>query len=219
MDNSSDKKYNFINEKILKRLILLIDNMSNGKGWALYERRFSDVNLNIETLVYMEISEDWENLYSDLKILVKDLIGDDEWKKNLDVINEVFKYQDLRMPRINVKDKEEFFEYNIPEYMFYFGDKKEVELKRFKNKVKRINSKDYSDNYWEYTKKKVLWSRKNDRIKNELDFDTNIINKLKETEKNKIKENQEIDLDLSYKPKIFEKINKFEYYDAMKNVK
>ena len=41
-------------------------------------------------------------------------------EKNLNVINEVFKYQDLRMPKIDLKDKEENFEYNIPEFMFIF---------------------------------------------------------------------------------------------------
>ena len=47
--------------------------MSNGKGWTIYEPKYSDFNLNLETLVYMEMSEDWEKFYSDLKILVKDL--------------------------------------------------------------------------------------------------------------------------------------------------
>ena len=120
------------------------------------------------------------------------------------------------MPRINLEDREENFEFNIPEYMFYFGDKNEVELKRIKNKVKRINSKNFNGNYWEYTKKKILWSRKNDKIKNELDFDFNILNDRKNIEKNKAKDN--LELDLSYKPKIFEKINKFEKYDALKSV-
>ena len=217
IDNSSDKKYNFIFEKIVKRLEFLINNMSNGKGWTLYEPKYSDFKLNIETLVYMEISEEWEKFYSDLKILVKDLIGDLKWKKNFDIINEVFKYQDLRMPRINLEDREEIFEFNIPEYMFYFGDKNEVELRRIKNKVKTINSKNYNDNYWEYTKKKILWARKNDKIKNELDFDSNIINELKNIEKNKVKDG--LELDLSYKPKIFDKVNKFEKFDTMKSVK
>ena len=131
-----------------------------------------------------------------MKILVKDLIGDTKWKKNFNIINEVFKYQDLMMPIINLKDKEENFEFNIPEYMFYFGDKNEVELKRIKNKVKRINSKNFNGNYWEYTKKKILWSRKNDKIKNELDFDFNILNDRKNIEKNKAKDN--LELDLSY---------------------
>jgi radical SAM superfamily enzyme YgiQ (UPF0313 family) len=216
IDKTSEKKYEFINEKIMKRLILLIENMSNGKGWALYEPKYSDVNLNIETVVYMEISEDWESFYNDMKLVTKDLIGEEKWKKNIDVVNEVFKYQDLRMPRINVKDKEEIFEYNIPEYMFYYGDKKEVELKKFKNKIKRVNTKDYSDNYWEYTKKKVLWSRKNDKIKNELDFDNRIINALKEVQKTKVEETK--DLDLSYKPKIFDEVNKFEKFDSIKNI-
>jgi len=216
IDNSSDKKYNFIFEKIIKRLEFLVDNMSKGKGWTLYEPKYSDFNLNIETLVYMEISEEWEKFYSDLKILVKDLIGDLKWKKNIDIINEVFIYQDLRMPRINLEDREKIFEFNIPEYMFYFGDKNEVQLKRNKNKVKTINSKNYNDNYWEYTKKKILWARKNDKIKNELDYDSNILNELKNIEKNKVKD--DLGLDLSYKPKIFDKMNKFKKFDTMENV-
>ena len=47
-------------EKVIKRLESLVNDMSNGKGWTIYEPKYSDFNLNLETFVYIEMSEDWE---------------------------------------------------------------------------------------------------------------------------------------------------------------
>ena len=213
INNSSSKKYQFINKKIIIRLKNLIDDMGNGKGWAVYEPRFSDVNLNIETLVYLEVSENWQQFFEDMRNIVTDMIGKQKSIENKLIIDEVFRYQDMRMPRTNIKDKEETFDYNIAEYMFYFGDKNEVNLKKNKNTIKRINCINYGDDYWQYTRKKILWSRKNDKIKNDLDYDNKIIESRKKDKK--------LDLEIveeNYKNNVFDKLNKFEKFDTMKNI-
>ena len=58
------------------------------------------------------------------------------------------------------------FKYNIPEYMFAFGINKKVGIKKNSNSINTVNTKNYGNDIWEFTKKKVIWARKSDRIKN-----------------------------------------------------
>ena len=115
------------------------------------------------------------------------------------------------MPRINSTNKKIDFNYNIAEYLFFLNTDKKVKLKKMKNQIKIENAKNYGDNYWEFTKKKVIWARKSDKIKNEIDFDNKILAKIKEINKKKLKENEKTD----YKINMFDKLNKFEKYDSL----
>ena len=60
--------------------------------------------------------------------MLKNFIGEKKWKDNYEIIEEIFKYQNLRMPRINMSDKSDSFNYNIAEYMFYYGSYKTLKL-------------------------------------------------------------------------------------------
>ena len=62
--------------------------------------------------------------------------------------------------KIKMNNKKENFKYNIAEYMFYFGTNKRIKLKKLKNTIQTINTKNYESDYWEYTKKKIIWARK-----------------------------------------------------------
>ena len=64
----------------------------------------------------------------------------------------------------------------------------------------------------EFTKKQVIWGRKSDKIKFDIDYDENELKKIVEKEKNKI-----VDFDASnqYKVNLFDKQNKFEKYSAL----
>ena len=149
--------------------------MLSGKGRSILNTKYSDVYLDIEEIMFLKISENFEKFYDELKDLVQDLIGNEKWKKNREIINEIFMYQNLRMPRINMEKVKLNFRYNIAEYMFYINTKKKVKLKEKANILKIVNSTNYGSNYWEFTKKKVIWARKNDKIKNEIDFDYQIL--------------------------------------------
>ena len=123
-------------------------------------------------------------------------------------------YQDLRMPRINMDNRQVNFKYNIAEYLFYVNSgSKSVKLKRIENSVKTVNTKNFENNYWEFTRRKVIWARKGDNIKNEIDFDNKILEKIKREEKNKMIKKEYFEN--KYKVNIFDKINKFEKYDSL----
>ena len=89
--------------------------------------------------------------------------------------------------------------YNIAEYMFYINTNQKVKIKQSANVLKTINTSDYGKNYWEFTKKRVIWARKGDNIKNQIDYDN----------LNKEKQNRE------YKISMFDKLNKFKQYDSL----
>ena len=95
-------------------------------------------------------------------------------------------YQDLRMPRANMNNLKLNFNYNIAEYMLGLDIKKKIKLKKGSNSIQIVNAKNYGNNYWEFTKKRIIWARKNDKIKNEIDYDNKIIEKMKKMKKNKI---------------------------------
>lgn len=73
--------------------------------------------------------------------------------------------------------------------------------------------KNYDNNYWEFTRKKVIWARKSDKIKNEIDFDNKAIEKLKKIEKGKI--NKMKSVEPKNKVDMFDQLNKFMKYDSL----
>ena len=76
--------------------------------------------------------------------------------------------------------------------------------------VETINTKNYGSDYWEYTKKKIIWARKDDKIKNEIDYDSKNLDNMKKT---KIPKKQK--LTKKYKINIFDKLTKFKKYDSL----
>ena len=42
-----------------------------------------------------------------------------------------------------------------------------MKLKKLNNTIQTINTKNYGSDYWEFTKKKIIWARKDDKITNE----------------------------------------------------
>ena len=215
--NSADIiKHPFIHKNFVKKIEDWTNSMLNGKGKAIYNPKYSDVYLDIEEIIFLDISQNFEKFYLELKDMLKNFIGEKKWKDNYEIIEEIFKYQNLRMPRINMGNKSESFNYNIAEYMFYFGSYRTLKLTKSKNIIKTVNCKSYENNYWEFTKKKVIWARKDDKIKNDLDFDNKILKEMKEIQKDKIeKENFEKELKIN----MFDKINKFKKYDSLEKNK
>ena len=69
--------------------------MLKGRGRPILNLKYSDVYLDIETLIFLEISENYELFYNELKDLVKNLIGKERWEINFEIINEIFMYQIL----------------------------------------------------------------------------------------------------------------------------
>ena len=214
-ENVNKSKHPFIYSKLIEKTNDWTNNMLKGKGRSILNTKFSDVYLDIEAVIFLELTENFDQFYDELQDIVKNLIGEEKWKKNYDVINEIFKYQNFRMPRINSTNKKIDFNYNIAEYLFFLNTDKKVKLKKMKSQIKIENAKNYGDNYWEFTKKKVIWARKSDKIKNEIDFDNKILAKIKEMNKKKLKDNEKDNEKTDYKINMFDKLNKFEKYDSL----
>jgi len=210
-DNTSKEKHPFIYSNLIKETINWTNSMLKGRGRAIYNPKYSDVYLDIEEIIFLKISADFDLFYQELKSLIKDMIGKEKFSKNEKIIEEIFQYQNLRMPRKNLENKKIDFEYNIAEYMFYFNTDKQTELKKRKNSIQTVNTENYKDNYWEFTKKKIIWARKSDKIKNEIDYDNAKLKEMKklstEAERNK-KLSKE-------KTLMFDKLNKFDKYDSL----
>tara|TARA_B100000686_G_C16795452_1_gene981953 strand:+ start:1795 stop:3930 length:2136 start_codon:yes stop_codon:yes gene_type:complete len=212
-ENTEKEKSPFIYNNIHKKIDDWTDAMLEGRGKAIYNPKYSDVYLDIEEIIFLDISQNFETFYLELKDLVKTLVGEKTWKKNENLIDEIFKYQDLRMPRINATDRKLDFEYNIAEYMFYYGTSRRVKLRKLKNTIQTVNTKDYSNNNWEYTKKKIIWARKDDKIKNDIDYDEKILVEVKKIEK--ARQSKNIDSKVKYKVDMFDELNKFQKYSAL----
>ena len=120
------------------------------------------------------------------------------------------------MPRINGKNEKLNFEYNIAEYFFYLSGDKKVKLKKNKNSIQTVNTKSYGTNYWEFTRKKIIWARKSDKIKNEIDYDNKILEKIKRIEKDNFKKDKNLKIN-EYKINMFDELNKFKKYDSLEN--
>ena len=212
-DNANEKKQSFIFSNLIKESNDWINNVLTGKGRAIYNSKYSDVYLDVEEIIFLKISENFDLFYKELKSLVKDLIGKNKFDKNADVIEEVFNYQNLRMPKINLENKKLNFKYNIAEYLFFLNSNKKIKLKKISNTIQTVNTKNYKNNYWEFTKKKIIWARKSDRIKNEIDYDNENLKKMKESIKN-VKTVRDLD-NKKNKVTMFDKLNKFDKYDSL----
>ena len=94
--------------------------------------------------------------------------------------------------------------------MFNLRMNKRIKLKKINNTIQTINTQNYGNDYWEFTKKKVIWARKSDKIKNEIDYDNTILEDMK---KSKMVEKRK--LTKKYKIKMFDQLNKFKKYDSL----
>ena len=93
--------------------------------------------------------------------------------------------------------------------MYGCNKKKFVPLIKQKNVIKTVNTTNYHNNVHDFVKYKIIWARKSDKIKNDIDFD---IEKLMHEKKKEINIDN---LQEEKKQELFEKLNKFEKYSAI----
>ena len=208
-ENTDKKEHPFIYRKIIQNINKWTSNILKGKGRAVFNSKYSDVYIDIEAIIFLEITENLDLFYSELKKVVRSLIGKKKWEKNIKIIDEIFLYQQLRIPTLDLKSKEVLFNYNIAEYMFYYGSKEGKKIKKIKNTIKTVNIKDYKNDYWQFTKEKIIWARKSDKIINEIDYDNQVIQLIQNEEKDKT------EFESENKVELFNKLNKFKKYDAL----
>lgn len=212
---SNEKDTPFFHEQVILEIDKWLNNILNGEGRGILKNQYSDVFLDIEELIALNLFKNLDKFYSEFNYILKKILGEKKYLKHQEILEEITKYQLLRMPQINDKVRSEKFKYNIAEYMFNCGNSLSISVKKFDNTITTVNIKNFEDNYHQFTKEKIIWARKSDKIKNDIDYDI----KQLEIIKNKIdreklkKKGNKID-----KAK-FSSLNKFEKYDSINDIK
>ena len=214
---SNEKDTPFINEFFIGNINKWTGDILKGEGRGIYVKEYSDVFLDIEEKIFIDVSKNFPLFYKEFNFLLKKILGDKNYNEDLEVINEITQYQILRMPTQSGKNKEQKFKYNVAEYMFEKLSQNKIELKVSPNTIKTVNVVDHSKDLHLFTKMKIIWARKSDKIKNEIDYDLNKLIKIKKTyeaEKERL-DNGEISIEDISSPQLFDKLNKFEKYSAI----
>lgn len=205
--NSNDTP--FIYKNVIEKINDWTDKILKGEGRGIFIKDYSDVYLDIEEVIFVNISYNWEKFYEEFVFILKKILERKNYSINHEVLEEIKNYQILRMPSINQDPKESEFNYNIAEYMYGCNKKKFVPLIKQKNVIKTVNTTNYHNNVHDFVKYKIIWARKSDKIKNDIDFD---IEKLMHEKKKEINIDN---LQEEKKQELFEKLNKFEKYSAI----
>lgn len=209
MEYANPKDTPFIYKNVIEKIHEWTDNILKGEGRGIFIEKFSDVYLDIEEVIFVNLSNDWEKFYYEFNFILIKILNEKNYNINHNILDEIKKYQILRMPSVNQKKIEMKFDYNIAEYMYGCSKKEFVPLEKKKNIIETHDTKDFKDNIQDFVKYKIIWARKSDKIKNEIDFDVKMQN---------IQKEKNINLDNMQekkKDKLFEKINKFEKYSAI----
>ena len=209
--NINSKETPFIYKNLIKKTNDWTNNILKGQGRGNYVPEFSDVFLDIEEVVFIEMSKDWNLFYKEFEVILKSFLGEKRFLDNYQIIEELIEYQKLRMPCLNSKQKKVDFKYNIAEYLFRINSEKRVKLKKSKNSISTVNVTTFKD-LPEFTQKQIIWGRKSDKIKYDIDYDLKELEKELEAEKKKI---DNFDADNQFKINLFDKQNKFEKYSSL----
>ena len=147
--------------------------------------------------------------YDEFIFILNKILDEKNYNINHEVLEEIKKYQLLRMPSVNQKPTQAKFKYNIAEYMYGCSKKEFVPLRQSKILLRQLIQQILKIKFKILLNIKLFGQEKSDKIKNEIDYDLKMQIKQKEKEIN-------IDnMEEEKKPKLFEKVSKFEKYSAI----
>ena len=135
---SNEKDTPFINEFFIGNINKWTSDILKGEGRGIYVKEYSDVFLDIEEKIFIDVSKNFPLFYKEFNFLLKKILGDKNYNEDLDVINEITQYQILRMPTQSGKNKEQKFKYNVAEYMFEKLSQNKIELKVSPNTINSV---------------------------------------------------------------------------------
>lgn len=140
-----------------------VDTILAGGGRCVAMSSYGNVYWDMEEASFLRISEKMDDFYEDLKFLVKDFLENKGTMYNDVELEEVFKYQALRMPSHNASPKNEWmFKYNIPEYFESCLTSSPIPIVS-KPQILRTNPEEYV-NKNEFGRKVIIWGRKSNDI-------------------------------------------------------
>ena len=74
-DKTNKKQHPFIYNHLIKRTDNWLNSVLKGKARSIFNPKYSDVYLDIEEIIFLEISKNFKLFYSELELLMKKLIG------------------------------------------------------------------------------------------------------------------------------------------------
>ena len=93
----------FIYKNVIEKINEWTDKILKGEGRGIYIDEFSDVYLDIEEVIFINISFNWEKFYDEFIFILNKILDEKNYNINHEVLEEIKKYQLLRMPSVNLK--------------------------------------------------------------------------------------------------------------------
>ena len=126
---------------------------------------FGDVTWEPEEASYLRFVKDTSTFYNELFKITKDFLVESRREFNEDEMREVFKYQEVLIPRFPNPGQIIFdFKYNVPEYMDSFFDNDRPKLSRTAQTLEIVEGKDFGNDNSRYARETVLWGRRSNSI-------------------------------------------------------
>jgi radical SAM superfamily enzyme YgiQ (UPF0313 family) len=195
------------------RLSQHVDKMLTGDGRGVLVPRFSDVYLDPEEASFLRIIEDLDQFYAEIRILVDTLIKERALQVDDTILGEVFKYQEMRIPRcreLNADEISHSFAWNLPEYFHNLYTSSRQELKRIPVEF-IIDSSKCSRDKALMCKNVVIQGRKSGGLLNPADERSDFFRGKEEYEEH-IETIFQEDANRRSRPQLFDSLHKFEKY-------
>jgi len=132
-----------------------------GEGRGNLVKAYGDIYWEQEEVMLFAVSGHFAQYYRELQGVIEDYLQHTGCDYDQELMNEVFKYQALRMPKPDVKsEKTVRFNYNLPEYFETMFTSKEVNVLRQQQDL-RLSPESYNGDMVRYCREGILWKRKN----------------------------------------------------------
>jgi len=142
-----------------------VDGLLAGQGRGLFVPEYSDVYLEVEEVLFLEISKNREVFFDELLGVFRPLIP----SSHFDAFSEVVRFQRELFPIFNseVISSRLAFDYNIPDYVYsiFGGEKVELQVGAQAAILLPVSY----DSPYDFTRKRILWARKSGTILNQTD--------------------------------------------------
>ncbi|MBN8217044.1 MAG: hypothetical protein J0L75_10420 [Spirochaetes bacterium] len=153
----------------LDRLRAHLDAILAGGGRMTHLPEYSDVYLDVDEGSFILLSAQKEVFFKELMVDVKALLAERGVAYDEETLQEVFRYQALRVPDL-FEPKDIFIEFktNIPEYFHKLHTPQQLKVSKTPTWVRLKSETGYRGDKYRYMKERVLFGRKSGLISNEI---------------------------------------------------
>lgn len=155
---------NFL-KKLIKNAYALADSIISGNSRTAVLEDFGCIYWEPEEAFYLKVIEDKDGFYDELLIAIKDFLKKIDEDFNVKEVEEVLKYQRLRVPQLTLpKMDNSYFEYNVAQYYEDYFTPNKCSLKKLANAVTLDGAKDFKADKKTFAREIILFGRKSNRM-------------------------------------------------------